>query len=110
MNITLWVATGCNLSCKYCYETNKVSSLMTEDTVDNTFVFIKNEMAQQNDTHLSIQFHGGEPLLNMEIIKYATVTAKQFFPSLLQYICPTFMAASHRPGTSHCLSCIMGEQ
>ncbi len=29
---------------------------------------------------------------------------------LLQYICPTFMAASHRPGTSHCLSCIMGEQ
>ncbi len=82
MNITLWVATGCNLSCKYCYETNKVSSLMTEDTVDNTFVFIKNEMAQQNDTHLSIQFHGGEPLLNMEIIKYATVTAKQFFPSL----------------------------
>lgn len=82
MNITLWVSTGCNLSCKYCYEGNKVSSLMNEDTVDNTFVFINNKMAKQNDKHLSIQFHGGEPLLNMEIIKYATESAKQFYPSL----------------------------
>ena len=27
--------------------------------------------------------------------------------TLLLYICPMFMAASHRRGTSHCLSCIM---
>lgn len=82
MNITLWVATGCNLSCKYCYETNKVEALMTEETVENTFIFVKEEMARQNDTHLSIQFHGGEPLLNMKIIKYVTARAKQIFHSL----------------------------
>ena len=29
---------------------------------------------------------------------------------LLLYICPMFVAASHRRGTSHCLSCIMGAQ
>ena len=29
---------------------------------------------------------------------------------LLLYICPMFVAASHRRGTSHCLSCIMVRQ
>lgn len=73
MNFTILVTEDCNLNCKYCYEgNNKQKSYMSLDTADKVIEFILNEMKKdpEDKNPLQIVFHGGEPLLNFDIIKY----------------------------------------
>lgn len=60
----IWLTKKCNLRCKYCYEgIEKSSEMLSKDIIPLLIEFIdKNNVA---DT-LSINFHGGEPLLNTE--------------------------------------------
>jgi len=73
LNFTILVTEDCNLNCKYCYEgNNKQKSYMNSETADKVVDFILNELKKNpEDKHpLQIVFHGGEPLLNFDIIKY----------------------------------------
>ena len=72
MFVNLWVTTNCNFSCKYCYEgENKKNDILQKETVDNLILHIKNELSENED--IIVEFHGGEPLLNFELIKYFQV-------------------------------------
>lgn len=72
MDFTLFVTSKCNLKCRYCYEGNKKSNRdMTKETADKTVEFIADRIKESGSSGLiNITFHGGEPLLNFELIKY----------------------------------------
>ncbi len=67
----------CNLRCTYCHSEashiNSVSSMMDEKTVKKILEFI----FQSPSKYLKIEFNGGEPLFNKEIIQTAFYYAKE---------------------------------
>ncbi len=68
---TIWVTTACNLKCKYCYEGNEKPKLYLNKVNANKCIkFILKTLNRQKVVKARIIFHGGEPSLNMEIIKY----------------------------------------
>lgn len=70
MNFNIIVTNRCNLKCKYCYEKVKNSRDLSTDLVDKIILFIKSEVYKYNPKKIKIIFHGGEPTLNFDIIKY----------------------------------------
>ncbi|MFV0560579.1 MAG: radical SAM protein [Enterococcus sp.] len=69
MGYSIWVTADCNLQCKYCYEGNDKPKLyMDHRTADRVIKYILDDYNEH--ANLLINFHGGEPLLNMKIIKY----------------------------------------
>ena len=68
--VWLGVTNCCNLKCKYCYiEKNNIS--MNNDFI-NSIVNILEIIVHENQyDELVVKFTGGEPLLNLEIVKYA---------------------------------------
>ena len=69
MHIVIWVTSACNLACKYCYEGHaKSNEMMNKETADKILGYIEENVDKKEE--ISIVFHGGEPLLNFEIIKY----------------------------------------
>ena len=64
--ITIMPTEDCNFRCVYCYETHKEGS-MDEMTITNTIKYIKERIPEINA--LSIAWFGGEPLLELDIIK-----------------------------------------
>jgi uncharacterized protein len=70
MQCTIWTTKNCNLKCKYCYEKdNFETGMMKQDIEKKTFSFIKEMLLNSCDDQNYIQFHGGEPLLNFDLIK-----------------------------------------
>lgn len=73
--LKLIVTNKCNLNCSYCYEKHKGKSAMTKEVaMDAIDSFTENA---ESNTRLDLSFHGGEPLLEFEIIKYATEYLKE---------------------------------
>ncbi len=72
VNIYVLVTSKCNLRCNYCYEGHeKTNKDMKLDTAEKTVDFIIDKFNKdKSGKPLTVIFHGGEPLLNFEIIKY----------------------------------------
>ena len=71
MLIGIWVTTGCNLMCRYCYEgLEKQCENMTQDVADSVIKFIKTVYKPKYQEPLIVEFHGGEPLINFSMIQY----------------------------------------
>ncbi len=71
MQIVYWVTNECNLSCSYCYVGDKGIDYMTNEIIDQSLVFIQEQLEANNDEVLMVRFHGGgEPMLNHHLIKY----------------------------------------
>ena len=75
-NITFVVTENCNFDCKYCYETCKSNKYMTFDTakkiVDLVFRLSQTDESSFINTNTQaviLEFIGGEPLLNIEVIE-----------------------------------------
>lgn len=70
MNKSLGLAiaptTFCNFKCPYCYEENRASVYMKDETVDNLISFMKKKSP---DGSVYITWYGGEPLAAFGIIK-----------------------------------------
>lgn len=60
--LVLWTTSKCNLKCKYCYAATENKSDMSFETAKRAIDYFK-------DNKLKIQFAGGEPLLNYELIR-----------------------------------------
>ena len=75
-NITFVVTENCNLKCTYCYETHKTHKNMSFNTakriVDYLFELYdqnnKTAFINKNTTALELEFIGGEPLLEIDLI------------------------------------------
>ncbi len=67
----------CNLKCVYCHSMAKSSSVrgfdMGKETAKRTVDFV----FQSPSKAISIEFQGGEPLLNFEVVKYIVNYAKE---------------------------------
>ena len=74
MKFSIFVTQRCNLRCKYCYEHGNVASGdMSKKIADKTIDFIMRKIVSYDENMpLSIIFHGGEPLMNFDLIKYIT--------------------------------------
>lgn len=68
--LTLCISGCCNLACKYCYEGEQAgvseNFMMNEDTMKKTIDFIFNFYPEGVEC---VQFFGGEPLLNANLIR-----------------------------------------
>lgn len=66
--VMLLVTRACNCSCKYCYEQHKDASRMSPDTAKR---ILQEELsrAERLQQELSVDFMGGEPLLNFPLIR-----------------------------------------
>ncbi len=62
--LILKITNRCNLNCVYCYAINKNNRDMDFETAKNAIDYIL-----KMDDKLKIQFTGGEPLLNFDLIK-----------------------------------------
>lgn len=76
-NITFQVTSGCNLRCSYCYEHHKSVERMSIETGRKVVDYIldlyeKNEsdFVNQNTQAVVLDFIGGEPLLEAELIEH----------------------------------------
>jgi len=84
LHITLGITDNCNLRCKYCIysgiypeERAHSNTNMSVETVNNVVCFIKNNYLTLSE--LDIVFYGGEPLLNIPLLKYSINLFKESF-------------------------------
>ncbi|CEP41219.1 radical SAM protein (plasmid) [Paraclostridium sordellii] len=72
MKFTIFITEKCNLRCKYCYESGLDRSKDMDINVANkTIDFILRKIKSESlDIPLYIVLHGGEPLVNFEMVKY----------------------------------------
>lgn len=69
--INLWVTSECNYNCTYCYEGGKKQhAYLDKAGADKIIDFVHKQYIDENKSVLWMNFHGGEPMLNSEIIKY----------------------------------------
>ncbi len=71
----------CNLKCKYCFEGEKGVRNMNEDTVEKLILFIKKNEYKK----FTIRFFGGEPTMNLSLMKYILDRMDEEFPDAEGY-------------------------
>ena len=75
-NITFVVTEACNLNCSYCYETHKTGRRMTKEVAKQSvdFLFDKQKINGyyefDDSVAVILEFIGGEPLLEIDLIDY----------------------------------------
>lgn len=71
LDITLLTTLSCNFACTYCYEgeLTQGKKQMSLDTADNTIAWIKARALENRVSRIDIQYHGGEPLMNIPVIE-----------------------------------------
>ncbi len=70
MLFTIWLTYDCNMKCAYCYEgEDKRQTKLELETADDILTFIKSKIKDIN-RKIMINFHGGEPLMNYEVLEY----------------------------------------
>lgn len=78
--INLFVTDYCNYNCRYCYEKgNKQRYNLSLKTADNVINFISYSIKEEQK--LIINFHGGEPLLRFDTIKYIIQNVRTKIPN-----------------------------
>jgi len=70
------VTLRCDMSCIYCHASSKHEDNKAYDMDHDTAKKTVDLLFQSPNRHVTIEFQGGEPLLNWEIIKYITKLAK----------------------------------
>lgn len=70
--VTIWVTESCNLRCKYCYEgKEKLNKSFDSNNMDTLIKFLESVLTdnKEDENDVIISFHGGEPLLEIELIE-----------------------------------------
>lgn len=75
--------TACNAKCPYCYESGVKPVTMTYETADKVIEFILDK--SKNQKIIEIEWFGGEPLVNKEIISYISEKILKLKPETLKY-------------------------
>ena len=75
--------TACNAKCPYCYEKGVKSYTMTMETADRVVDFILEK--SNGKKVIEIEWFGGEPLLNKNIIAYVSDRIDKLKPADMKY-------------------------
>jgi radical SAM protein with 4Fe4S-binding SPASM domain len=73
---TIHITNRCNLQCKYCFADS--TSFNNIDMKSETMELVIKRLASLTIKQLCIDFHGGEPLLRFDLIKYALSLCDKF--------------------------------
>lgn len=85
-SFAIWVTTNCNMACTYCYEgMNKDNFNISDSLLEQTLLFIEKYMNSYPKEEIIVDFHGGEPLLQFERIKYAVNRLKEKFKERVKF-------------------------
>lgn len=76
-SMTLEVTKSCNLNCKYCYQGDKSNKNMDKEIALKAIKIGFNEAKKYKDKTLELDFYGGEPLMNVDLIKYCVSKAHE---------------------------------
>ena len=71
----IWPTSACNARCYYCFEKGIKYQTMTKEVADAVINFIAGRL-NEGDT-LKVEWFGGEPLLNPDIIDYIFTALKK---------------------------------
>lgn len=86
--VNIWVTLNCNFRCRYCYEKDKYENKeLNYDTADSIINFIKCKIKKKQK--LYINFHGGEPTLNFDIIKYIVLNVNKSITNITDFAITT---------------------
>ena len=91
-NVTILTTTECNARCYYCFEHGIRQYPMTREIADATVKYIKKNYPEKQ---LAINWFGGEPLLNFEIIKYITAQLKESGYEIISHITTNGLSLIH---------------
>lgn len=68
--VNWWVTYKCNFRCRYCYEHKLERTMdMNEEIANSVICFIKKNIPRDSE-QMIVNFHGGEPLLQYNLIKH----------------------------------------
>ena len=82
--VNIWITFNCNFRCRYCYvNTGCEHSNMKQDVADQVINFIKKNI--KPDQELVINFHGGEPIINFEMVKYIVDKCESVFQNKVSF-------------------------
>ncbi|WDV47076.1 radical SAM protein [Clostridiaceae bacterium M8S5] len=70
LSFTIYLTTMCNMKCSYCYEKEYKVKSMTLKTADKVIEFICKKVEEKKSEMINIKFHGGEPLLEVDLIRH----------------------------------------
>lgn len=85
--ISLLLTESCNLSCVYCYEHNKSSSKMTFEKAKKILDHELRDKTPKENTY--IDFFGGEPFLNFELMKHIYDYVMSFYKGKIHFFAST---------------------
>lgn len=84
LSLTIAPTRFCNFNCSYCYEVNKVNKKMSQKVQNGILNFVKNKF-NTIDT-LGVVWYGGEPLLEINIIKYMSSELQKLVKNYSAYM------------------------
>ena len=67
LKFTIGLTMACNFACPYCFEEHR-NEHMTPAVADAVFGFIQQHMQEARATSLFVNWFGGEPLLNVDVL------------------------------------------
>lgn len=65
----IWTTSACNARCYYCFEKGVTCEKMSNSTADEVVNFISSKINNENE-EIELEWFGGEPLLNIDVIDY----------------------------------------
>ena len=79
-NLTIMVTHGCNFACEYCFNHDVGKTMISEETAIKAIdIYVANAIPEGGE--LNILFFGGEPTLNMPLIKNVKKYCREKYPN-----------------------------
>lgn len=82
LHIEISPTMNCQAKCWYCFENDKSSLVMNDNTMNSVIKFIKEQIQQTECKELSLLFFGGEPLLATSCIDDICTQIKEYCDSI----------------------------
>ena len=78
LQLTIAPTLACNFACPYCFEKNKGTQVMSNQTIRELISFVENR--SQGVRRLDVAWYGGEPLLQIDVIETVSSKLQEIIP------------------------------